>query len=104
MTAMAASLAHPVFTSKWMKTPTSSAARTAWLALATDEVTLVFASQTIKALDVQLLDVQGRKIPVSISGMETDFVKLNTSNVVPGMYFVQVRTAEGSFAKKLIIE
>lgn len=71
---------------------------------ATDEVNLVFASQTIKALDVQLLDVQGRKIPVIISGMGTDFVKLNTSNVVPGMYFVQVRTAEGSFAKKLIIE
>lgn len=71
---------------------------------ATDEVNLVFASQLGKPLAVQLFDVQGRIVPVGISGLETEFVKLNTSHVVPGLYLVQARTAQGVFVRRVVVE
>lgn len=71
---------------------------------ATSEVNLVFASQTGKLLSVQMLDVQGRVIPVAKTEVDSAILKLNTSNVTPGLYFVQVRTEQGIFVRKLVIE
>ncbi len=71
---------------------------------ATSEANLVLAPQLGKPLAVQMLDVQGRKVAVSVSGLDTGFAKLNTANVTAGLYFVQVRTSVGVFVKKLVIE
>ncbi|MCF8244636.1 MAG: T9SS type A sorting domain-containing protein [Saprospiraceae bacterium] len=71
---------------------------------ATNEVNLVLAPQLGKPLAVQVMDVQGRLVPVAMSGLDTELVQLNTSDVVPGLYFVQVRTAQGVFVRKLVVE
>lgn len=71
---------------------------------ATSEVNMVFAPQLGKPLAVLLLDVQGRRVSVGVSGLETEFVKLNTTHVVPGLYLVQARTAQGVFVRKVVIE
>ncbi|MBI1225309.1 MAG: T9SS type A sorting domain-containing protein [Bacteroidetes bacterium] len=71
---------------------------------ATNEATILFAKQVDKTIAVQMLDVRGRLIPVAVEGLGTGLVKLNTSTVLPGLYFVQVRTLAGVFVEKLVIE
>lgn len=71
---------------------------------ATDEVNLVFAPQMGKPLFAQLFDAQGRVMPVSVTGLGTSTAKMNTSALVPGLYFVQAKTTDGTFVRKLVIE
>ncbi|MBK9016882.1 MAG: T9SS type A sorting domain-containing protein [Saprospiraceae bacterium] len=65
---------------------------------------LVFAPQMGKPLFAQMFNAQGRVMPVSVTGLDTSLVKMNTSSVVPGLYFVQVRTSVGAFVRKVVIE
>ncbi len=71
---------------------------------ATDEVNIVLADGNSNPIVVALLDVQGRQIAVPVSGIGTGTLRINTASVVSGMYFVQVKTANGTFVGKLVIK
>ncbi len=71
---------------------------------ATDEVSIVFGANAGHPLAASLLDVQGRQMAVAVTGLGTSTVKMNTSALVPGLYFVQAKTTAGTFVRKLVIE
>lgn len=71
---------------------------------ATSEVNLVLSANAGLANAATLLDIQGRRIAVQTTGIGTSTVKLNTGNVPAGLYFVEVKTAMGTFTRKVVIE
>ena len=71
---------------------------------ATDEVNIVFGTNAGVPVAVTLMDVQGQQMAANLTGLGTSTVKINTSSLVPGLYFVQVKTKAGTFVRKLVIE
>jgi subtilisin-like proprotein convertase family protein len=71
---------------------------------ASEQLNVVLGNGIGKAISATLSDVQGRLVPAAVEGLGGSNLKLSVGNVLPGLYFLEVKTAKGSFAKKVIID
>jgi len=71
---------------------------------ATEQLNVVLGNGIGKTVGATLSDVQGRLVPVAIEGLGGNNLKLSIGNVLPGLYFLEVKTAKGSVTKKVVIE
>jgi Cadherin-like/Secretion system C-terminal sorting domain len=71
---------------------------------ATEQLNVVLGNGTGKAIGATLSDVQGRLVPAAVEGLGGSNLKLSVGNVLPGLYFLEVKTAKGSVTKKVVIE
>lgn len=71
---------------------------------ATDEVNIVLGKNAGTAISAALFDAQGRTMHAPSSGLGSDSLKMNTADVRPGLYFVQVKTVGGTFVRKIVVQ
>ncbi|MCC6727278.1 MAG: T9SS type A sorting domain-containing protein [Saprospiraceae bacterium] len=71
---------------------------------ATDEVRVMLGNGAGTAISASLMDVQGRSVPMFAKGIGSNNLNLNVTQTAPGLYFLQVKTTEGLFVEKIVIE
>ncbi|MBK8563427.1 MAG: T9SS type A sorting domain-containing protein [Saprospiraceae bacterium] len=71
---------------------------------ATDQVNVVLGNGAGNAVSAKLMDVQGRTMTASVTGLGGSNLNLDTANAAAGLYFLHVKTTAGMFIRKIVIE
>ncbi len=56
------------------------------------------------AYEVNLFDVSGRNIPISLSSAAEQTIMIETENIPTGLYFLRVKTSSGAYTFRLICQ